>query len=98
VPNNFGKNIVVWLIFGLLLVAIFNMFQTNVENTGYSKLAFSEFLNNVDGGKIADVTIKTGLTRGAAVVGHLSDGTAFVTQTPDYPNLVDKLTAKNKRD
>jgi len=95
VPNNFGKNIVVWLIFGLLLVAIFNMFQNNVENNGYSKLAFSEFLEKVDGGQVADVNMKTGLTRGTAVVGHLSDGTAFYTQTPDYPNLVDKLTAKN---
>jgi len=94
VPNNFGKNIVVWLIFGLLLVAIFNMFENNTENMGYNKLAFSEFLEKVDGGKIADVNIKTGLTRGSSVFGHLSDGTAFVTQTPDYPNLVDKLTSK----
>ena len=93
-PNNLGKNIFVWLILGLLLVAIFNLFQGNAENAGYNKLAFSEFLEQVDVGKVVDVNMQTGLVRGAAIKGHLSDGTAFITQTPDYPNLVDKLTAK----
>lgn len=94
VPNNLSKNIFVWLILGLLLVAMFNLFQSGNENVGYNKLAFSEFLEKVDAGQVVDVNMQTGLVRGAAIKGHLSDSTAFITQTPDYPSLVDKLTAK----
>ena len=93
-PNNLSKNIFVWLILGLLLVAMFNLFQSGNENVGYNKLAFSEFLEKVDAGQVVDVNMQTGLVRGAAIKGHLSDSTAFITQTPDYPSLVDKLTAK----
>ena len=91
---NFGKNIFVWVILGLLLIALFNMFQDNAERGSYSKVAFSEFLGKIDQGQIADVTMRTGFAKGASVTGHLTDGTAFVTQTPDYPSLVDRLTAK----
>ncbi len=91
---NFGKNIFVWVILGLLLIALFNMFQDGAERGSYSKVAFSEFLGKIDQGQIADVTMRTGFAKGASVTGHLTDGTAFVTQTPDYPSLIDRLTAK----
>lgn len=91
---NFGKNIFVWVILGLLLIALFNMFQNNSEHSGYSKIAFSDFLGKIDQGQVADVTIRTGFTRSSNVTGHFSDGTQFYTQTPDYPALVDRLTAK----
>ena len=91
---NFGKNIFVWVILGLLLIAMFNMLQDNAERGSYNKLAFSEFLEKVDQSQISDVNIRTGFTKGASVTGHLSDGTAFITQAPDYPNLVDRLSAK----
>ncbi len=91
---NFGKNIFVWVIFGILLIALFNMFQGEAERSSYIKLAFSEFLTKVDQGQVADVNMRTGLMRGASIVGHLSDGKAFSTQSPDYPNLVDRLTEK----
>ncbi len=91
---NFGKNIFVWVLFGFLLIAMFNIFQGNVENAAYNKLAFSDFLAKIDSGQVSDVTMKTGFARGASITGNLSDGTLFITQTPDYPSLVDRLTAK----
>lgn len=91
---NFGKNIFVWVILGILLIALFNMFQDNAERSSYTKLAFSDFLNKVDQGQVADVNMRTGMMRGASIVGHLNDGTAFATQSPDYPNLVDRLGTK----
>jgi cell division protease FtsH len=93
VPN-FGKNIFVWIIFGLLLIALFNMFDNSAERSGYKPLAFSDFLGKVDQGQVADVTMRTGMSKGAGITGHLGDGAAFSTQTPDYPGLVDRLTAK----
>ena len=95
--SNQTKNILIWLVAGLVLVAIFNLMQDGSDRTSYSRMAFSEFLSKVDEGQIADATIRSSLTKGSVVTGHLNDGTAFVTQTPDYPNLVDRLTAKNVR-
>lgn len=92
---NFGKNIFVWVVLGILLIGLFNMLQDNAERSGYNKIAFSDFLGKIDQGQVADVTIRNGFTKGASVVGHLTDGTTFITQTPDYPNLTDRLTAKN---
>ncbi len=92
---NYGKNIFIWLIIGVLLVAMFSMFQGGMEHNGYSRLAFSEFLDKVDQGQVNDVVIRNSAGKGSVLTGHSSDGTAFFTQSPDYPNLVDKLTAKN---
>merc|ERR1711969_150404 len=50
---------------------------------------FSEFLKNVDDGRVVQVEIK-----GNTIEGILSNGTAFNTYAPNDPNLVEKLTAK----
>lgn len=92
---NFGKNIFVWVVLVLLLLGLFNMLQDNAERSGYNEIAFSDFLDKIDHGQVSDVIIRTGYTKGTSVVGHLSDGTNFATQTPDYPSLTDRLTAKN---
>ena len=91
---NFGKNIFIWLVIGILIVALFNMFQGGMETSGYSRLPFSDFLNKVEQDQVGDVTIRNTQAKGASITGHLTDGTAFFTQSPDYPGLVDKLTAK----
>jgi len=93
-PTNFGKNIFVWLVIGIMLVAMFNMFQGGVETAGYRRIAFSEFLSKVDQGQVSDVIIRDSQGKGSQITGHLSDGVAFVTQSPDYPALVERLTDK----
>ncbi|MBY0406995.1 MAG: ATP-dependent zinc metalloprotease FtsH, partial [Rickettsiales bacterium] len=60
-----------------------------------NRLAFSEFLNKVDQGQVNDVIIRNGAAKGSTITGHHTDGTAFVTQSPDYPELVDRLSEKN---
>ena len=92
---NYGKNLFIWVIIGILLVAMFSMFQGGMEHGGYSRLAFSDFLERVEQGQVGDVVIRNTAGKGSIITGHTSDGTAFLTQSPDYPNLVDKLAAKN---
>ena len=56
--KNFSKNIALWLIIGLLLIALFNLFQgTSKDQTGYS-ISFSDFLTAVDSGNVSEVNIK----------------------------------------
>ncbi|MGH6976743.1 MAG: ATP-dependent metallopeptidase FtsH/Yme1/Tma family protein, partial [Stellaceae bacterium] len=58
--NNFGKNLAIWIIIGLLLVALFNLFQSSTTHTPQPTLAYSEFINDVNRGEIRQVTIQTG--------------------------------------
>jgi cell division protease FtsH len=89
--NNLGKNIALLIIIGLLLVALFNMFQGPGGLPVQSTMPFSDFMTRVEENKVADVTIK-----GHIVNGHLTDGgTAFSTYLPDDTGITDKLLAKN---
>ena len=48
--NNFGKNLALWIIIGLLLIALFNLFQSSTTHTPQPTLAYSEFINDVNRG------------------------------------------------
>ena len=56
--NNFGRNLALWIIIGVLLVALFNLFQNSSTRGPQSSLAFSDFLHEVEKGAVADVTIQ----------------------------------------
>jgi len=90
--NNFGKNLALWIVIGLLLVALFNLFQTSSSRGPQSTLAFSDFLNDVNRGQVSDVTIQ-----GNNISGHFTDSRPFTTYAPNDPNLVNRLTEKNVR-
>tara|TARA_B100000963_G_scaffold104521_2_gene90512 strand:- start:14719 stop:16551 length:1833 start_codon:yes stop_codon:yes gene_type:complete len=66
------------------------MFQDpNKINSNKSTLPFSNFLNEVDAGRVVEVKIQ-----GNNISGLLADGKTFVTYSPNYPELVDKLSSK----
>jgi len=84
------KNLAMWGIIVLLSVGLFNMFQ-NPDKIALSeaKVPFSEFLSEVDQGRVIKVEIQ-----GNNITGLLSDGSSFTTYSPNYPNLVEKLSNK----
>ena len=90
--NQFGRNLALWVIIGLLLIAVFNLFQAPGSGGPDSKLAFSDFIAELDRGQVADVTLQ-----GRSIEGHYSDGRSFSSYAPDDPKLVDRLTAKGVR-
>jgi cell division protease FtsH len=90
--NNFGKNLALWIVIGLLLVALFNLFQTSSNRGPQSTLAFSDFVTDVNRGQVTDVTIQ-----GSNITGHFTDGRAFTTYSPNDPTLVNKLMDKGVR-
>ena len=91
--NNFGRNLALWVIVALLLVALFNLFQpSGTGQRGAQQVAYSDFLNEVNAGHVRDVTIQ-----GRTVSGQMADGRAFQTYTPEDPALVSKLTDKGIR-
>ena len=93
---NFSKNILFWIVIGLLLMALFNLFQGAQPRTGQAPLAYSEFITAAQGGEVRDVTIR-GAKSGSNISGHFNDGRAFATFAPDDPSLVATLNEKGVR-
>ena len=66
------------------------MFQDPSKmNSEKNSLAFSNFLNEVEAGRVVEVQIQ-----GNNISGVLADGKTFKTFSPNYPELVDKLSSK----
>ena len=85
--NTFGRNLALWIIIALLVVALFNLFQGPGQRNAQQEFTFSDFLDQVQSGQVRDVTI-----RGNDIQGHLSTGSAFQTYAPADANLVQILT------
>ncbi|SHJ52518.1 cell division protease FtsH [Roseomonas rosea] len=91
--NNFGRNLALWVIVALLLVALFNLFQpSGGQSSRGMQVAYSDFLNEVQQGHVRDATIQ-----GRIVSGSLQDGRTFSTYTPEDPQLIQRLTEKGVR-
>ncbi len=87
--NNFGKNLALWVIIGLLVIALFNLFQGPSSQGPVTNLPFSHFLAEVDAGQVSSVTI-----RGNAITGNYGDGRTFSTYAPNDPTLVQRLAQR----
>jgi cell division protease FtsH len=88
---NLGRNLLIWLATIFILVVLYNNFGDNGRrSSGYTKLAFSEFLVKIDEGTVRDVVLQ-----GNNVEGHLNDGSQFTSYMPNYPDLVDRLKQNN---
>ena len=83
------KNLIMWVIIVLLSVGLFNMFQDPSKiNSERNTLPFSNFLSEVDAGRVVEVQIQ-----GNNISGVLANGNTFKTYSPNYPELVDKLSS-----
>ena len=84
------KNLAMWGIIVLLTIGLYNMFKNPQRSVGQNKnIIFSEFLSEVDNGRVVRVEIQ-----GKNIKGVLSDGEQFITYAPDDPNLIQKLSSK----
>jgi len=83
------RNFALWVIIGLLLIALFNLFQSPTQRGSSNEMSYSQLLSEVDQGHVRSVTIS-----GQQVTGSLNDGRTFQTYLPDDPNFVSKLEDK----
>jgi len=90
--NKFGRNLALWVVIALLLVALFNLFQNPTSRGPGTMLAFSDFLAEVEAGNVVEVTIQ-----GQSISGHYSDGRSFSTYMPNDPTLVQRLQDRGVR-
>ncbi len=84
---NFSRNAALWLVIVLLLFALFNLFQGTATRGPQAPLAYSEFINHVENGRVLKVTIQ-----GQEINGQFRDGSEFQTFAPEDPGLVQRLS------
>ena len=84
------KNLAMWAVIVFLTIGLYNMFKNPQANVGKSNsIIFSEFLTEVDNGGVVKVDIQ-----GNNIRGLLANGNSFSTYSPNYPNLIEKLSSK----
>ena len=89
--NQFYKNLALWLVIGIVLITLFNMF--NQPLTPQSEVVFSDFMDQVEQGQVNEVVIS-----GDNISGKYVDGKAFQTTAPPKdPDLIKSLRQKSVR-
>lgn len=87
--NNFSKNLTLWVVIGIMLIALVNLFQNSNVQDKHQLRPYSTFLEAVDAGQVKDVLIK-----GNNIRFRQQDGTAFITYMPPTADPVTKLVEK----
>ena len=88
--NSNLKNLALWAVIAVMLVALFNLFQSPVQRSGVTEVPYSKFLSDVENGAVRSVVIS-----GPQITGTYADkGGRFETYAPEDPALVSKLEAK----
>ena len=84
------RNFALWVIIVLLLLALFTLFQNPGQRAGSADIPYSQFLNDVEAGRVRDVIIQ-----GPEIHGTFGDGRGnFQTYAPSDPGLVQRLQSK----
>jgi len=84
------KNLAMWAAIVFLTIGLYNMFKNPQSNVGKNNsIIFSEFLTEVENGGVIKVDIQ-----GNKISGVLANGNSFSTYSPNYPNLIEKLSSK----
>ena len=87
--NDMARNLVLWLVIAAVLITIFNNFSTETES---GRLSYSDFVSEVQSGRIERVTVD-----GFTIEGVRQNGDRFETVRPAIsdPKLIDDLLEHN---
>ena len=87
---NNARNLIVWVVVGLLLVSLFNFFQKSPTSSNAREINFSQFVAEVEAGNVEEVVIS-----GDSITGKLADGRRFSSYAPpNDPTLINRLTER----
>ena len=87
-----GRNIIIWLVFGAALLALFNLFQNPSSTSPSSQVAYSDFIAEVEGKQIVEVVID-----GRNLKGTAKNGRNITSVMPEGTDVVQVLDANDVR-
>jgi cell division protease FtsH len=83
------RNLALWVIIVLLLLALFTLFQNPTLRTDAPDMSFSQFLSEVEQGHVRDVVIQ-----GPHIHGTLANGRNFHSYGPNEQSWMQRLYGK----
>src|SRR5579884_639631 len=86
--NSRVKNLLFWVVVGLFMILLFNLFSVPTH-APEDEVIFSDFMAQLDKGEVTKVTIKAN-----HISAILKDGTRIRTYAVEYPDLVKLLREK----
>ena len=93
-----SRNIALWVGIIVAVLLLVNLVQGDMSQEAggsYQRLAYSDFLNRVEAGDVADVVIHESQEAGTRIQGHFKSGEAFATQGVNDPDLVTTLRSNH---
>ena len=87
-----GRNIIIWLVFGAALLALFNLFQSPSSTSPGSQVAYSDFIAEVEGQQVVEVVID-----GRNLKGTAKNGRVITSVMPEGTDVVQVLDANDVR-
>src|SRR5262245_56642895 len=89
--NSNFRNLAIWVVIILLLVALFNLFQGGAgQRARGDEISYSDFLAGVESGNVAEVTIQKHRITGS----YRDKSSRFTTVDPEDSSLVTRLEKK----
>ncbi len=88
--NDLTRNIVLWIVIAIVLVAVFSNFGQRAAQP--EEVGYSQFLTQLEGGSIRSATFQ-----GNRITGERADGTKYFTYNPETDNsvLIGQLSNKS---
>lgn len=89
--KNFGRNLSLWIVVIVMVMLAAGFFRPDTGQSTGEQINYSQFLGNIDAGKVKSVVIQD-----RNLSGKDTDGKSFTTYLPPYTNdLLEKLSNKN---
>lgn len=87
--NGNFRNFAIWLVILMMLMGLWQVFDSSTRTVAATERTYSQFITDVDNGRVADVTIVENV-----VSGRLNDGTRFETTVPQGADIVTRLETR----
>ncbi|WMT86284.1 ATP-dependent zinc metalloprotease FtsH [Pelagibacterium sp. 26DY04] len=84
--NGNFRNLAIWLVILFMLLGLFQVFQSSTRTVSTVERTYSQFVSDVDNGRVQEVTIIDN-----TVQGRTNEGTRFEVTIPEGANIVERL-------
>jgi ATP-dependent Zn protease len=81
--NGNFRNFAIWLVILFMLMGLFQVFQSSTRSTSIAEKSYSQFVTDIESGRVTNVTITNNV-----VSGVLNDGSRFETIIPDGADVI----------
>ncbi|SFV27113.1 cell division protease FtsH [Devosia crocina] len=88
--NGNFRNFAIWLVILFMLMGLFQVFQSSTRTMSVGEKSYSQFVSDMEAGRISSVTITNDVVNGV-----LNDGSRFETIVPAGADVISRLEAEN---